>query len=155
MNSKLYKIGFFVLLAINIGLVALFVFRPKPPIREKGAREQISKKLALTEAQEKQFGEMVATHRKAVRALINEERTLVQSYFEQLSATASVEERQVLLQQIMKLKEDKIVLTYNHFEELKSLCNEEQLAKFDEVMADVIPRLVNASNRLTTRKRPE
>jgi len=155
MNSKLFKIGFFVLLVINMGLVALFVFRPKPHMREKGAREQIIQKLDLTEAQEKQFGEMVAAHRQAVRALMSEERTLVRSYFEQLSSTSGSEEKQVLLQQIMMLKEDKIVLTYDHFEALKSLCNEEQLARFDEVIADIIPRLANDSNRPTRRGKPE
>ncbi|MEP0985420.1 hypothetical protein [Ekhidna sp.] len=154
MNSKLYKIGFFILLVINVGLVVLFVFRPKHPSRQMGARAQISQKLAFTEVQEKQFGEMVQTHRQAVRELMIEERTLVRSYFEQLSTEASSEDKEILLQQIMKLKKDKIILTYNHFEELKELCNEEQLAKFEEVIANIIPMLANSPSRRPERGKP-
>ena len=152
MNNKLYKIGFFALLVINIGLVALFIFKPKHYMRQRGAREQISQKLAFSDEQEKQFGEMVKIHRQAIREIMKEERTLVRSYFEQLSIATDSEDRELLLQQIMKLKKDKIVLTYDHFEKLKSICNEEQLAKFDEVIADVIPRLAD-SPRIPIKRR--
>ncbi|WP_424961309.1 hypothetical protein [Ekhidna sp.] len=153
MNNKLYKIGFFALLIINIGLVVLFIFKPKPHMRQRGAREQISQKLAFSDEQEKQFGEMVEIHRQAIREILKEERTLVRSYFEQLSITTGSEDKELLLRQIMKLKKDKIVLTYNHFEKLKSICNEEQLAKFDEVIADVIPRLADSPGRPIKRRK--
>ena len=152
MNNKLYKIGFFGLLVINIGLVALFIFKPKPHMRQRGAREQISEKLAFSDEQEKQFGEMVKIHRQAIREIMEEERTLVRSYFEQLSITTGSEDKELLLRQIMKLKKDKIVLTYHHFEELKSICNEDQLAKFDEVIADVIPMLADSPGRQIKRR---
>ncbi|MEQ9210449.1 MAG: hypothetical protein RLN96_11505, partial [Pseudomonadales bacterium] len=49
MNNKMYRIGFFVLLVINIALIVMVVMRPRPPIGQVGIKEEISRELNFTE----------------------------------------------------------------------------------------------------------
>jgi len=154
MNSKIYKIGFFILLIINIGLVVLFVLGPKPPRPESGIKNEISRELGFTEEQKAAFEQMAMSHREAIRKLDQQERQLVGSFFNQLSQPQPNEPNEELLQEIMQLEKDKIMITYNHFEELKGLCSEEQRVRFDRVIQRILPALTNSSERPMKPQRP-
>lgn len=145
MNSKMYKTGFFVLLVINIALVILFVSGPKPPPQESGIKDEISRELGFTEEQKVMFDQMAINHREAIRELENKERELVRSLFEELALENTPGDKEELLHKIVQLERDKIAITYNHFEELKGICNEEQLTKFNRVIEQVVPLLTNSS----------
>lgn len=145
----MYKIGFFALLAINIALMVLFALGPKPPRPEGGSsqlgiKEEISRELGFTEAQKARFDEMAMNHREAIRSLEGRERDLMKSFFERLATENSNQDKETLLQEIVQLERDKIMVTYNHFEELKGICNEEQLTKFNKVLSRIVPILTNA-----------
>jgi hypothetical protein len=154
MNSKMYKIGFFILLIINIGLVVLFVLGPKPPRPESGIKNEISREMGFTEEQKAAFEQMAMNHREAIRKLDQQERQLVGSFFNQLSQPQPNEPNEELLQEIMQLEKDKIMITYNHFEELKGLCSEEQRVRFDRVIQRILPALTNSSERPMKSQRP-
>ncbi len=149
MNSKMYKIGFFILLALNMVLMVLFVMGPKPPRPEKGRpesgiKDEISHELGFTDEQKVKFDEMAINHREAIRNLEGRERKLMKSFFEQLASENSNQKKESLLGEIVQLERDKIMVTYNHFEELKGICNVEQLTRFDKVLSRIVPILTNS-----------
>ncbi|RIJ42896.1 Spy/CpxP family protein refolding chaperone [Pontibacter oryzae] len=145
-NSK-YKIGFYVLLAINLALVGLFVFRPKVPMPQKDMKEEISLKLNLTEAQKAIFFELAEDHRETIDSLERQQRAYIESLFSQLITSNADRNKTALLQEILQLEEEKITVTYAHFESLKSICTEEQLESFDEVILRIVPALTNSPGR--------
>ena len=147
MNNNKYKIGFFVLLVINIVLVAVFSFRPRIPMRQGGIKEEISIELGFTEEQRSIFDGLANNHRESIHALDKEEQELVRSFFSQLSSDQSNENQEIQIREILQLEREKIMVTYHHFEELKALCNEEQLSKFNRVMERIVPVLTNTSGR--------
>lgn len=147
MNKPIYKIGFFVLLAINIGLVVLFSLGPKrPPQRpqahQMGIKEEIARELDLSEEQKADFDQMAMAHREKMNQLEHRLTPLMQAYFEQL--TQENPENEEILEQIQSLNRQKIEVTYRHFEELKGICTDRQLERFDEVMAKILPALSNS-----------
>ncbi|WKV12427.1 hypothetical protein [Marivirga harenae] len=151
MNNKIYKIGFLVLLVINIAMLVLFVLKPDRSRSKEGIKEKIAMQLDFTEDQKSSFGEMVDKHRNAIRTLNDQERKLTDQYFSQLqsssSATENLAKQEATFQEIMNVKSKKLSTTYLHLDDVKSLCNDEQLEKFDAFLKQVIPRLTGAPDR--------
>lgn len=153
MNSKMYKIGFAILLVINISLIVLFTTKPRPPAhlrgmeRKMGIKDDIIQDLAFDDDQMVVFEELVNNHRSAIRELRKKESTLMESYFDQLSSRTGDKSKEAVLNEIMQLKREKIAVTFSHFEEVKSICNKEQLAKFDLVLKQIVPKMINSSER--------
>lgn len=143
MNSKIYSIGFYILLIINLAMVVIFLARPKDRFHRKGMKHEISKELSFTDKQQIIFDEMVSSHRKAIRDLDKKEKERMKLFFNQLSLDPN-DYKDSLLHQIGQLKEDKIMLTFNHFKAVKEICNEEQLNNFDEVIFKIIPRITDS-----------
>lgn len=154
MNSNTYRIGFFVLLVINIALLVIFTMRPEMPMQQRGLKDEISRELNFTEEQKAMFDKMAENHHEAIRELEKQEQELLRSFFQQLSLDYSKENKEAQLEHILQLEKDKIIVTYNHFEELKEMCNEEQLKRFDRVMERILPVLINSSDRPMKPERP-
>jgi len=149
MNNKMFKIGFFILLVLNIVLMTLFVMAPKPLRPESGRsqssiKDEISSELGFTEEQKVRFDEMAMNHREAIRNLEGQERSLMKSFFGRLVSENTNQEKEILLGQIVQLERDKIEITYAHFEELKGICTGEQLTRFDKVLSRIVPILINS-----------
>lgn len=144
MNSKIYRIGFFILMAVNITLVVFLVVGPKRPPQAAGIKDAISKELEFTKEQRARYDEMAMTHREKVSDLEKQERTLVKLFFDPLEVENSSTEKEKLLLEILALNREKIMTTYTHFEELKAICTDEQLVKFDKVISRIIPALTNS-----------
>ncbi|PIB34915.1 hypothetical protein BFP72_05655 [Reichenbachiella sp. 5M10] len=142
MNNKTYKIGFFVLLVINITWVSLFLFRPKPPQRQNDIKDKISEELNLNEDQKRIYDGMAMQHRHTLRGIDLQERELIKAFFNQLLTNGTTAKENVQLDKILQLEEEKIMVTYRHFEELKGLCDEKQSLHFDSVLKSILPLLL-------------
>ncbi len=144
MNKKIYPIGFFLMLIVNISL-AVFIFQsPKEfPKREKGRsmRDRIGAELGFSDEQKTMFEQMVKSHREEMRAIEKQERLLVSSYFKNISLDKTDFSSDSVINQINQLKGQKIKATYQHLQKLKGLCTEEQLENFDQVLQRITPRL--------------
>ncbi|WP_157359740.1 hypothetical protein [Algoriphagus mannitolivorans] len=149
MNKSIYKIGFFILLAINIALMVIFSMGPKrPPQRpmpnQIGIKDEIARELGFSEEQKSQFEIMAKAHRENITSLEKIERTLISNYFDQLSQENPEEKKIKLMEEIQAINREKIEVTFSHFEELKGLCAPEQLEKFEEVIAKILPAITNS-----------
>jgi len=147
--NNIYKIGFFTLLLVNLVLLALFSFPSKPGVSQQGVKELISEVLAFTEEQKELFGEMAKNHRDLINELDKEEKTLIRQYFDNLNIdNKSQINNDSILEEISQVQQKKVSLTYAHFEELKSICTEEQLSDFDKIMDAMMQVLLGQSEEL-------
>jgi len=147
MTSKAYKIGFFVLLVVNITLVMLFTFRPKPRMQGSNIMEVVSDKLGFSEDQKAMFAEMARDHRDQMVALNKQEHELTREYFSHLKLSNQEGPNQDFLARIKVIQEEKLTVTYTHFEEVKTVCREDQIANFDQLMDDMMRVLTGENNR--------
>ncbi|MFZ1808424.1 MAG: hypothetical protein WAU36_14430 [Cyclobacteriaceae bacterium] len=147
MNNNIYRVGFFALLVINIALVIFLALGPKHPPLAQGIKDEISRELEFTAEQKVTYDEMAMTHREKVSDIEKRERTLVRSFFNQLTLENTKDDKERILDEILALNREKIMITYTHFDELKALCTTEQLTKFDKVISQIVPILTNAPQR--------
>ncbi|MBU2887761.1 hypothetical protein KO507_18500 [Gilvimarinus agarilyticus] len=154
MNNKAYQIGFFTLLAVNLVWVILFSFRPKPHARQSDIKDNIGQELDFNPDQKAAFDKMAMQHQQTIRKIDKEEQELVSTFFDQLLPDADQTDHDQILSQILQLEKDKIMVTYHHFEDLKDLCNEEQVKKFDQVLQHILPRLTRSSGQQGKPERP-
>jgi periplasmic protein CpxP/Spy len=142
-NTNIYKIGLLVMLLVNGLLIFMMLRGPQmPPPSEAGLMGKISEKLELNEEQEAKYFELAQEHRNQVAQLEAKQRDMVKNYFDNLK-TSDSSGQEAILAQIENLEGEKITVTYRHFEDLKSLCKESQLAHFDEIIEDVLRVLVS------------
>ena len=153
MSSKMYKIGFIVLLFINVSLIVIFTMRPKHRMHQRGGERKTEMKSKMIEEMDfnddqiKKFKELVNKHRSAVQELEQKESILMEMYFNQLNSQVDKERKEIILNEIIQLKREKIDVTFDHFEEVKLLCNEAQIANFELFLKRIVPRLTNSRRR--------
>jgi protein CpxP len=154
-NSKVYKIGFSVMLVINITVIAfLLIGPPAHPQRgpsgahQRDLKDEISNGLQLNEEQRHQYLEMAVEHREELRIIERSQKELASQYLGFLKLTeVSDNEMAEVLSRLSQLESAKIDATYEHFEELKKLCTASQLADFDKIMDQVISVLLDRGNK--------
>lgn len=154
MNNKAYRIGFFALLVINLALVMFFISMPKPPSQGANIMEEVSSKLDFNEEQKNRFVAMAKLHREQMMALNKQERELTREYFSHLRQENQEAQLQDLVNSIQTVQESKLKLTYNHFEEVKTICNADQIAHFDDLLDDIM-RVLTGENNRPARQRTE
>ncbi len=134
-TTTFYRIGFFVLLALNIALlIAVNIKKPRhqhPPKKEM--KERLSHRLSFSEQQKVVFFKLVDEHHDRMKKNDKELKKLSKKYFDGLKGEPSSDQF-FLLAQISSLETKKIEEVYQHFEAIKLLCNEEQLKAFPLVL---------------------
>ena len=147
------------MLIIN-GVLVFFIIqgqkKGRPGNRRGGdIKERISRKLELSREQESAYFKLALNHQDKMRDSRNEQKELVKAYFEFLaSPDPNVEEQERIIEEIKSLEAQKLSITYQHFEDLKAICNEDQLLKFETVLKDLLPIFDNSPRRLGRRPGP-
>ncbi len=145
-NSRPLLLIIGVLLISNIVLLVLFLNK-KPEIKpETRGRftEFLRKDIGFQEEQIKEFEALKDNHRQKMKLLFDDLQKTKTNFFLQLresdstnfnldSAAALIGDRQAAL--------DKQI--YSHFRRLRTLCNPEQLQKFDSLFPQVIKRMTS------------
>lgn len=149
-NSKIYKIGFFIMLTVNVAVIGFLVMgQPHPPGRagvthQKDLKEEISNALNLTEKQQQQYYNSASEHREKLRLVERSQKEQAKQYLAFLRMTDPSEAKmKEVLSELSQLEMTKIETTYQHFEDLKGICIASQLADFDKVLDKVIGVLLN------------
>ena len=77
MNNSVYRIGFFIMLLVNIALLVFILSKPKAPRhsqRRIALRDQIPKKLDFDESQKAEFEKLAQNHRGFMLEIKSEEK---------------------------------------------------------------------------------
>lgn len=142
-----YAIGFVIMIILNGVLIFLMlrgpILPPPPPSGPaKGGDLQgkISKELGLNFEQQETYAALAKEHRFAMDQLEKDQKEVIKSYFNSLIEDEG--NTAIMLEKIEQYESDKITLTYQHFEQLKALCSEDQKTQFKLIMKDIIAVLV-------------
>ncbi len=156
MNSNsLYKVGLIIMIIIN-GFLIYFLIQnhPKGPMHARGMertdlKEKISKQLNLSQTQKEQYFQLAREHQEKMVKMDRQQKELIKSYFSFLiEPSPNAETQKQVLAQLSNLESQKINITFEHFENLKALCNHEQKAQFGLVMGDIMNVLIREEKKL-------
>jgi protein CpxP len=147
-DNRFLKIVIIVLLLINSGTLA-FMWTRKPPMPlhhpPGGAYEFLTHELNLDENQRKQYAALRDEHHEAVEKLMDSGRALHDKYFELLRNPSG---DSLLVQQtaetIAANQKQIELLTFYHFQKVKTLCTPEQQKRFDEVISETLRMMAPA-----------
>ena len=121
---------------------------PIPPDNGASLIQIIGDKLNLTKKQMGQFEGMAKQHRKTMTKLQEEQKPLIQSYFELLKSPIKQDSSDKLLNEILTLEKEKLTKTYSHFEELKTILTVDQTDQFDKIVDDILKVLLEGEKKL-------
>ncbi len=142
-KETLLTVSVIILLLLNLGTLSFLLFSGRPPhFPHNGPQppnELIVNKLKLDDTQQAQFDKMRQEHHEAMISLDEENRHLVEQYFELINiSNPDTTLKDSIEKQISSIQLKKAAITFNHFSELKKICTEEQRRSFDTLL----PRLI-------------
>lgn len=141
---------------INVVLIGFMVARPKMPPRGKPVdlKNIISEKLNLDEEQQETYFELAKNHGELMAEIEQKQKPLIRDYFSFLkSEDQNFSTQDSLLTEINILESEKLIMTYNHFEQLKEICNPSQQVLFEEIIGDLIQDLLGIQKKRLPRPR--
>jgi periplasmic protein CpxP/Spy len=138
------------LLVANAATIAMFWLNKKQhPLQPKGsAKEFLIKELKLDTAQQAQLEVLVKEHRQAAEQIREKIKNAKESFFDllkQANVTDSV--KQAATRNVSSYTEELDLLTLNHFQKIRILCNAEQQKKFDEIIHDITRMMAQPPGR--------
>ena len=145
MRKNIIPIGLIVMICINILLLFLLFNRPPMLQKQKGdIMKHIGVKLNLNDQQKKQYFVLAEEHRNKMESLDRKQKDLLKTHFNLLKTDKNDSTySQTRLTQLSDLEKEKITITYSHFEDLKSILEDEQLTQFDQIIDDILRVLIN------------
>lgn len=130
-----------ILVLANIATITMFwLNRPKHPADMPGGRPKdfLVKELKLDAKQQEQLEVLVKEHRAAAEALRLKIKDGKESFFELLKQPGvSDSAKQAAAKAISAHTEELDLLTFNHFQKIRALCNADQQKKFDSILQQV------------------
>lgn len=142
-KTTLLTIAVIGLLLLNAAML-VFMFTQWPPQGpphggKGGAADLIIEKLKLDDKQQLQFAELRKQHHSRVEALQEGDRDLHRQLFDLLKQDNADKAKADSLIMLMGENNRNIQLvTYNHFAELRKICNDEQKKLYDATIDEII-----------------
>ncbi len=137
---KIYKYGTWSLVALNITVLAFFLFarpRPRPHPPQGSIRAEVIDLLDLDRQQTAQFNAMADDHKNQMKDINGQQKELLAPYFESLVDANESMDKDSLLEAYQQSEREKIEVTYQHFKDIKGLLTPDQLTDFKEFMEKV------------------
>ncbi len=128
------------LLVANAATIAMFWMNKKkgPPQPRGSAKEFLIKELKLDTAQQVQLEVLVKDHRLAAEQIRKKVKEAKDSLFDLISESDATDSaKQMAAGACSRLTEQLDLLTLNHFQKIRALCNTEQQKTFDNIIHEV------------------
>ena len=150
-KTKALTIGFVLMTILNIGIIiSLFVspnIRSKPPRQDHNPlADEITALLQLDSDQQTVFMEMIAKHKREISEIEKRQKVLLLQYFNYLQSEKQSAPAE-LMEEFLTQEQNKIQITYTHFEEVKHILTEDQKPYFELFIKKVIPILGIANKK--------
>lgn len=145
-----YKYATWGLLLLNLGMLAFFFLtKPKHPHQPtpNAFQNEVIERLRLNAQQERTFRTLAAEHGQQMVSINEQQQQLLLPYFESLAAPANQMDKDSLLSRYQELERAKLEFTYQHFEEIESMLDENQLVYFEGIVHKFIDRIVLKSEK--------
>ncbi len=142
-NTKLLGIIIGLLIIVNLSTLSFFwITRKKDPTHQAkggGAAAFLIKELALDSCQKANYSNLIEQHQLAIRNTKKQIEKAKETYFTLLSDTTVSE--QIIKDAATKvsgIEQQADLITFHHLQKVRSICNQEQQKKFDEIIIRVI-----------------
>lgn len=138
-NLLLWMVAILIILNGSI----LFYFLRKegnpPPHRDK----LIVETLQFDETQRAEFDRLKQEHRNQINALDDQFKQSLENYFLLLRLDTGTEIKKDSIESLLaSLEQERVSITYAHFQDLKNLCRADQREKFDAFIPQLIEFIV-------------
>ena len=145
-KGKLFSITIIVLLLVNTAAIALVLLhngkqkKVLPQQREKGGTFVfLVKELKLDSNQESQYSTLRNAHKASTDSIGKLRRVVKDSLFQLLKTNISTDAIvQKQLNEVAYLEKAYDEITFNHFKQVRALCNIQQQKRFDEIIGEAI-----------------
>lgn len=142
-SKNKFLIGLIVILILaNIASIAMFWIGkpPKKNMQQKGSPAAfLIKELNLNAQQQLQLETLRKEHVQSIDPLRNEVKNAKEAFFDLLQTEKTPDSiKETAVKKISELTEKIDLITFNHFEKVRAICDIEQQKKFDEIIKDVV-----------------
>lgn len=141
-KQQLLWLAIAVLFVLNISTIAFILLRDSTGHPHRGPRafdKLVVQTLQLNKEQEQQFNHLKRAHHETILELDKAMKAPIEQYFSLLlskDATPGIKEQ--LEQKMEAIYQEKLQVTYSHFEQLKSICSPEQQQHFDKLIPELM-----------------
>ncbi len=134
-TSTFFNTGFFILLVLNIIAITLLILgRPQLLQARMELKDRIARELRFDAEQKKTYFSLIEEYQQAMSELNQQQQSLSAKYFDRLKEEGQRTESERLRIHIAQMEAQKMVITYNHFLQIKGICSLEQLSYFPKVV---------------------
>jgi ribosomal protein S17E len=141
-KERLLTIAVVFLLLLNVIVIGSLFTKKQEPVSAPELHKVLVQELNLDEAQQKKFFYLRDQHHEMIEDLDKKFKRTFDAYLELLKTESEIT-LDSLENQMGMLEKTKASITWQHFQHVKELCNDEQKKKFDEL----IPQIANYIGR--------
>ena len=123
------------LVLLNLGTLSILFTQRRPPHRE-GPRKAIIARLHFDAAQVEAYDKMVEAHRSGIHQK-QQEIFEAKAALYGLLASTDFSKKDSLVEGVGHLQEEIELVHFAHFQEIKSLCRDTQVADFDKLASEL------------------
>jgi periplasmic protein CpxP/Spy len=141
MKNKLLTWLVVLLLVANAATIAFFWLgkTKQPPGPQGGARDFLVKELNLDAKQQELFSEMVKEHRSSAEKIRPQIRKAKEAFFDLLKQPGISDSMKLAAAEQVSVQTEALdLLTFAHFQKLRSICTPVQQQKFDLIIHDIL-----------------
>jgi len=144
-SLKYWKSFSIILIILNVALIAFLIITPMVSPPHRGPRENpgrfIIKKLEFSSQQEAEFNKLREAHHDSVEGLQFKLRKLKKSFFDGLKSESEFKNKDSILNKIAENQRQIDLVTFDHFEKVRKICNPKQKIIFNDIIQEVLERL--------------
>jgi len=149
---QFYKYAAGALLLLNLTILAFFLLNAPPPPRQPGDKAQnflsrATEILQLDKEQRISFEQFAKKHKQQMDSLAREQNALLKPYFQSIVAPSEHTSSPAILDQVLLLEQEKISTTLHHFQDIKSMLNEDQQVDFEHFMNQALELILLKSGQ--------
>ena len=145
-NNKWWAIIVGLLIVLNTATLTFFWFERKnnliqlsPQNNRNGARAYLTKELALDSLQQLQYTKLIEQHQQQVNELRLQIHDAKDAFFSLLANSAtSAETINEAAKHAVEVEQQLDMLTFNHFKDIRAICNITQQKKFDDIIKNAV-----------------
>lgn len=141
-KETLYKWSTIFLLLINLGVLSFF-FITKPSLPKKDNLRLLAKKeMNLSIEQEKLFLQSADKHKEQMLLLEDQQNKFWREYFYNLKINSLIKHKDSVITELQNIEKQKVVITSQHLEEVKSCLNPNQYDGFSRFLDRLLEKIV-------------
>lgn len=142
-----------IILLVLLNVVSMFFLISGPRVFHPND-QKLKKHLQFTDEQMNQFVDLKDKHRNHINQLTEQLSTLNHQYFTKI-ITAEPSKDSIILNSILSLTSEMYHENYDHLIDIKNICNEDQLDKFEEFLDQHLKIFINKESDPHTSRVPK